>query len=170
ANDPRASTIPGTEENLEESMLLAPMLFEDQVLGVLVLAKLGLHQFSDDDLRLLVIYASFAAQAMANADATERLSQKSAALERQLRSQADLRVNLFRDVEPQHGSLICVPLRGREGATGVLTLERLGVNNRFEDSEFELVKLFAAQVSIALQNAEAHSAVEVRARTDDLTG
>ena len=258
ASDPRASTIPGTEENLEESMLLAPMLFEDQVLGVLVLAKLGLHQFSDDDLRLLVIYASFAAQAMANADATERLSQKSAALERQLRSQADLlevtesilatldpraildqiterlgqlvmydsiaievvdragllkpltalgmhaaqylqpwepgetglatwvvehnepqlvvdqladpRVNLFRDVEPQHGSLICVPLRGREGATGVLTLERLGVNNRFEDSEFELVKLFAAQVSIALQNAEAHSAVEVRARTDDLTG
>ena len=49
------------------------MIFEDQVLGVLVLSKLGLHQFSDDDLRLLVIYASFAAQAMANADATERL-------------------------------------------------------------------------------------------------
>ena len=68
--DPRANTIPGTEDDLEESMLLAPMLFEDEVLGVLVLSKLGLHQFSDDDLRLLVIYASFAAQAMANADAT----------------------------------------------------------------------------------------------------
>ena len=71
ANDPRANTIPGTEDDLDESMLLAPMLFEDQVLGVLVLSKLGLHQFSDDDLRLLVIYASFAAQAFANADATE---------------------------------------------------------------------------------------------------
>ena len=35
---------------------------------------------------------------------------------------------------------------------------------------FELVQLFAAQVSIALQNAETHRAVEVRARTDDLTG
>ena len=39
--DPRANTIPGTDEDLDESMLLAPMLFEDQVLGVLVLSKLG---------------------------------------------------------------------------------------------------------------------------------
>ena len=88
--DPRANTIAGTEDDLEESMLLAPMLFEDEVLGVLVLSKLGLHQFSDDDLRLLVIYASFAAQAMANADATERLRQQSAALEQQLDSQRAL--------------------------------------------------------------------------------
>ena len=42
AADPRANTIPGTEDDLDESMLLAPMLFEDQVLGVLVLSKLGL--------------------------------------------------------------------------------------------------------------------------------
>src|SRR5437899_8742309 len=90
ASDPRASTIPGTEEDLAESMLLAPMVFEDQVLGVLVLSKLGLHQFTDDDLRLLVIYASFAAQAMANADATERLEAQSMALERQVRSQREL--------------------------------------------------------------------------------
>ena len=71
-------------------MLLAPMLFDDQVLGVLVLSKLGLNRFSDDDLRLLVIYASFAAQAMANADTTERLRHQSLALERQLRSQREL--------------------------------------------------------------------------------
>ena len=77
AKDPRANTIPGTEDDLDESMLLAPMMFEDHVLGVLVLSKLGLDQFSDDDLRLLVIYASFAAQAMANADTTERLREQS---------------------------------------------------------------------------------------------
>jgi len=52
------------------------MLFDDQVLGVLVLSKLGLNRFSDDDLRLLVIYASFAAQAMANADTTERCASR----------------------------------------------------------------------------------------------
>jgi signal transduction protein with GAF and PtsI domain len=69
AKDPRAQTIPGTEDDLDESMLLAPMLFEDEVLGVLVLSKLGLRQFRADDLRLLEIYASFAAQAMANANA-----------------------------------------------------------------------------------------------------
>jgi diguanylate cyclase (GGDEF)-like protein/excisionase family DNA binding protein len=259
ANDPRANTIPGTEDDLDESMLLAPMVFEEQVLGVLVLSKLGLHQFSDDDLRLLVIYASFAAQAMANADATERLQAQSAAYERQVRSQrallqitesmlttfdahavlesitdrlggliacdniaievldpvtgllnpltargihaesflepwepgetgvatwvvehnepvyipderSDPRVNTFRDSDAQDGCLIVVPLRGRDGATGVLTLERLGVGASFGEDEFELVQLFAAQVSIALQNAEVYSAIEVRARTDDLTG
>jgi diguanylate cyclase (GGDEF)-like protein/excisionase family DNA binding protein len=259
AMDPRANTIPGTEDDLEESMLLAPMLFEDQVLGVLVLSKLGLHQFSDDDLRLLVIYASFAAQAMANADTNQRLRQQSTTLERQLRSQRELlqiteailttldgrdilesiteslgsliaydnvaievvdpstgrltpltargvhataylepwepgetgvatwvvehnepvyiedetnddRVNHFRGEEAPAGSLIVVPLRGRVGAIGVMTIERLGTGNSFEPEEFDLVKLFAGQVSIALQNAEVFRAVEIRAQTDDLTG
>ena len=58
AHDPRAMTIPGTEDDLDESMLLAPLVFEERVLGVIVLSKLGLRQFTDDDLRLLVIYAS----------------------------------------------------------------------------------------------------------------
>ena len=258
AADPRANTIPGTEDDLDESMLLAPMLYEDQVLGVLVLARLGLHQFRDDDLRLLEIYASFAAQAMANADATEQLRRQSDALERQVRSQrvllqisesiltnldvhsilesvadrlgelvgwdnvaielcdaargvlspvmakganaayymepwepgeeglatwvvdhnepalvadqfSDPRVAHFKD-GPIHGSLIVVPLRGRDRAIGVLTLERIGDGRTFTDGEFDLVKLFAAQVSIALQNAQAHGALARRAQTDDLTG
>jgi len=260
AADPRASTIPGTEDDLDESMLLAPMVFDDQVLGVLVLSKLGLDKFTDDDLRLLVIYASLAAQAMANADTTERLREQTLALEQQLRGQRELlqitesiltkldargvldsvterlerlivsdnlaievvepttgrltpltargvdaaaylepwregetgvatwvvehnepvlidderndpRVNRFRaDGSPVDGSLIVVPLRGRDGAIGVLTIERLGLANGFSAEEFELVQLFAAQVSIALQNAEVFQAVEIRARTDDLTG
>jgi diguanylate cyclase (GGDEF)-like protein/excisionase family DNA binding protein len=258
AADPRAATIPGTEADLDESMLLAPMIHEDLVLGVLVLSKLGLRQFRDDDLRLLEIYASFAAQAMANADATELLTRQSAALERQIRSQRELLqitesilttldvrqileavadrlgelvgwdnvaielregghgvlspviakganaayylepwrageeglatwvvarnepalvVDQFDDARvahpgsgPIHGSLICVPLRGRDRAIGVLTLERTGEGRTFTDEEFELVKLFAAQVSIALQNAQTHTALARQARTDDLTG
>ena len=86
----RANTIPGTDDDLDESMLLAPMIYEDQVLGVLVLSKLGLHQFAEDDLRLLVIYASFAAQAFANADATSLLRAQSEALGRQLANQRAL--------------------------------------------------------------------------------
>jgi diguanylate cyclase (GGDEF)-like protein len=81
---------------------------------------------------------------------------------------SDSRINQFRG-DAVDGSLICVPLRGRDGATGVLTLERLGLDHRYGDEEFELVQLFAAQVSIALQNAEVHRAVEIRAQTDDLT-
>jgi diguanylate cyclase (GGDEF)-like protein len=90
ANDPRARTIPGTQDDLPESMLVAPMTFDDRVLGVIVLSKLGLHQFTDDDLRLLEIYASFAAQAVANADARETLNAYSDRLQHQLRGQREL--------------------------------------------------------------------------------
>ena len=256
--DPRTNTIAGTDPDLDESMLLAPMLYEDEVLGVLVLSKLGLRQFRQDDLRLLEIYASFAAQAMANADATERLREKSAALEQKVRGQRELLVLtesilttfdvpallwaiadrlgglvgsdnvaielvdpetgtlrpmsargvdaewfmqpwdpgesglatwvvehnqpqlvvdeyddgrvVMRKGERSHGSLICVPLRNRTGAIGVLTIERLGEGRVFTEDEFELVQLFAAQVSVGLQNAEALRAVERRAQTDVLTG
>ena len=258
AGDRRSKTIPGTEDNLDESLLLAPMLFEDKVIGVIVLAKLGLNQFSADDLRLLEIYASIAAQAIANADATERLRDQSLALERQLHSQRELlrvtesllgtldtqtlldqiadslsallhfdnicvdvhdeqqhvlrpifargvhaaeylasalpddqgegghvvrtgeaeliadeasdgRVAHFPTIGPLAGTLIVAPLRRGEGIQGVLTIERLGPDAKFSEEEFELAKLFAAHVSIALRNAAVHRAVELRAETDPLT-
>ncbi len=259
ANDPRAVTIPDSDPDLDESMLLAPMVHEGQCLGVVVLVQQGLRQFTEDDLRLLVIYASFAAQSMANADAAARMREQAAALERQLRAQRELlritesiltvldprevleqiverlgsliqcdniaieavergtrllrpltargihadyylapwepgetgvatwvvehnepvlvsdertdsRVNQFRDAGDIDGSLIVVPLIGPRGAAGVLTIERLGTETRFTEEEFELVQLFAAQVSIAIRNAEHFEAAEERARTDDLTG
>jgi diguanylate cyclase (GGDEF)-like protein len=71
---------------------------------------------------------------------------------------------------PVHGSLVCVPLRGRSSAIGVITVERLGEGRTFSEDEFELVQLFAAQVSVGLQNAEAHKEIELRAQTDVLTG
>jgi len=258
SNDPRSRTIAGTDV-IDESMLIAPMTFEDRVIGVIVLSKLGLHQFSPDDLRLLEIYASLAAQAMANADATEQLRAQSHALERQLRSQrelvrlaesmfatldpeavlgeiaerlgslvsvdniridhfdrdagllvpkvargihaaeylaaprrgdegiagwvvrhgegqlvrdqlADPRVGHLPELGPEAGSLIVVPLRSRDGIRGVLTLERLGGSVPFGVEEFELVQLFAAQASIAMQNAEEYEEEKRRAETDLLTG
>jgi diguanylate cyclase (GGDEF)-like protein/excisionase family DNA binding protein len=258
ASDPRAVTIPDSDPDLDESMLLAPMVHEGACLGVVVLVQQGLRQFTEDDLRLLVIYASFAAQAMANADAAARMREQAEALERQLRAQRELlritesilttldqrevleqiverlgsliacdniaieavergtrllrpltargvhaadymeawepgetgiatwvvehnepvlisdertdgRVNHFRETGEIDGSLIVVPLLGPRGAVGVLTIERLGTETRFTEAEFELVQLFAAQVSIALRNAEHFEAAEERARTDDLT-
>jgi diguanylate cyclase (GGDEF)-like protein len=259
AVDPRTQTIPGTEDDLDESLLLAPMLFDDEVIGVIVLAKVGLNQFGPDDLRVLEIYASIAAQAMANADATEKLREQSEALGRQLKSQRELlrvtesilttldpqtllheiaerlqtiipvdnmavsvhdlgarrlhsifarglhaaeylkedipddaglsgaavttgeallvpdelsdpRVLHLETIGPQSGAVICAPLLSGEGVQGVLTLERLGADATFSDEEFELVKLFAAHVSVALRNATVHRAVELRASTDRLTG
>ena len=259
ASDRRTQTIPGTDENMEESLLLAPMLFDDEVIGVIVLAKLGLNQFGPDDLRVLEIYASIAAQALANADVTERLRAQSEALERQLNSQRELLrvtesiltildaqtlleeiaerllalINVdniwvsiydagahrlrtifargvfaqqFRAIElpddagvsgdalrtgeaqlvqdeladprvlhleglgAHAGAMIIAPLRSGEGIQGELMIERLGAGARFTSEEFDLVKLFAAHVSIALRNAAAHRAVELRAETDPLTG
>src|SRR5262249_15611746 len=71
---------------------------------------------------------------------------------------------------PTHGSLICMPLRGPTGAIGALTIERIGEDRGFSDDEFELAQLFAAQASVALQNAEVHLDVRRRAQTDVLTG
>ncbi len=256
--DPRTMTIPGTD-SIEESMLLAPMVFEGSVLGVLVLSKLGLDRFTESDLRLLVIFANAAAQALATAEASERLRDQSATLERRLRSQrallqitesilrtldargilegiterlgelvsydnvcielldtrtatlrpiiargvdadrymqpwapgeegvatwvvahgepqlvvderADPRVFIFPGQEPVDGSIIAVPLRGPEGVVGVLSVERFGVEHRYDADDFELVRLFAGQVSIALRNAEHYRAARVQAETDGLTG
>ncbi len=256
--DGRAVTIAGTD-SIEESMLLAPMVFEDQVLGVIVLSKLGIDQFTDSHLRLLVIFANAAAQAIATAEATERLRQQSDKLERRLRSQrallqttesllttldaraildritdslaelvsydnlaielldprtgtlrpivargvdadyyllpwepgeeglatwvvdhglpqlvtderSDPRVRLFPEQGHVDGSIICAPLHGPGGVAGVLTLERLGPERRYDEDDFELVRLFAGQVSVALRNAEHYRAARVRAETDGLTG
>jgi diguanylate cyclase (GGDEF)-like protein len=247
AHDERGSHVPGTEDDLEESMLVAPMIYEGRSIGVIVLSKLGLDRFSPHDLRYLGIYAAIAAQAMVNADISERLRAQEETLDRQVHSQRELlRVTeriltnldpaaVIAEIadslaglipvdtlgvyvhEPQHAvlspllargvgaeafmdrelpdtggvasevlttgearsvrrsgkdpaALIIAPLRGRDHVLGILHLKRLGQDVRFEPREFDLVRLFAAHVSIALQNALAHRAMELRAQTDALTG
>ncbi len=90
AHDPRAETMPGTDPDLDESMLLAPMRFDDRTIGVIVLSRLGIDQFTPDELRYLEIYAAMAAQAMANADTTQLLRTQSELLARQLEAQRQL--------------------------------------------------------------------------------
>ncbi len=253
ARDPRGAQVPGTEADLPESMLVAPMIYEDETIGVIVLSRLGLDRFAPDDLRYLGIYAAIAAQAMANADISERLQAQAQALERQLRSQAELlRVTerILTNLDPAAvvaeiadsllglipvdtlgiyvhepaarslspllargvgaaafmarripdtgavvsdviatgearsvsrggrgnrsgmapAALILAPLRGRERVLGVLHLKREGEGAVFEPRELDLVRLFAAHVSIALQNALAHRLLKLRAQTDALTG
>ena len=65
-DDERGKTIDGTED-VPESMLVVPMLYEGRALGVIVLSQLGFNRFSDDDLQTMSIFAGYAAQAMANA-------------------------------------------------------------------------------------------------------
>ncbi len=71
--------------------------------------------------------------------------------------------------EPE--SLIVVPLEVDGAVEGTLNVGRIGgPEAHFSEAEFELAKLFAAQASAALRNAEEHRAVTTRAATDALTG
>jgi diguanylate cyclase (GGDEF)-like protein/PAS domain S-box-containing protein len=67
--------------------------------------------------------------------------------------------------------MIVVPLIINGSTIGTLNIGRMGdAEAAFSPNEFELTQLFAGQASIALQNAETHRAVEVRAELDALTG
>ena len=67
--------------------------------------------------------------------------------------------------------MIVVPLLVNGETIGTLNIGRMGeAEAHFTTNEFELTKLFAGQASIALQNAEAHGEVRVRAEQDALTG
>jgi diguanylate cyclase (GGDEF)-like protein/excisionase family DNA binding protein len=258
-NDTRGHTIDGTDD-IEESMLVVPMVYEGRSVGVIALSKLGVNQFSQDDLQTMLIFAGYAAQAMANATAYARLETQSGELARQLQSQRRLleinerllstldrgavlesiadglaavvhydnlsiyRVDeanrilvpvLTRERHAEEVSRYIVPFgRGLMGwavdhaepilandalkdpramqipgtpedpealavvplvadgvVIGCMNISRVGGHEaHFSDADFELVKLFAGQASIALRNAEAHLAVSVRADTDALTG
>ncbi len=58
--------IEGTAE-IEESLLAVPLKYGTRVTGVIVISKLGLHQFDADDLRLLEVMAGHASVALENA-------------------------------------------------------------------------------------------------------
>jgi diguanylate cyclase (GGDEF)-like protein/excisionase family DNA binding protein len=258
-HDERGHTIDGTDD-IEESMLVVPMVFEGRSVGVIALSKLGNNQFSNDDLQTMTIFAGYAAQAMANAGAYERLELQSAELARQLQSQRRLleinerllstldradvletiadglkavvsydNLSIYRVDEAQQvlhpvltrerhaeevrryvvpfgrglmgwavehaepvlandalndpramqipgtpddpEALVVVPLVADGDVIGCMNISRVGGEEvYFSDADFDLVKLFAGQASIALRNAEAHQAIAVRAETDALTG
>ena len=61
-----AKRIPGTEE-LEESLAVVPLRYGSRVTGAIVISKLGINQFDEDDVRLLEVLAGQASVALENA-------------------------------------------------------------------------------------------------------
>jgi diguanylate cyclase (GGDEF)-like protein len=61
-----AYRIPGTAE-LEESLAVVPLRYGSRVTGAIVISKLGLNQFDEDDVRLLEVLAGQASVALENA-------------------------------------------------------------------------------------------------------
>jgi diguanylate cyclase (GGDEF)-like protein len=94
--DARGSTIPGTAD-VDESMLVVPMRYDEATVGVITLSKLGLHQFDDDDLRLLTILADQAATAIESA----RLLARTQDLAGELRRLLDMSAELSESLDPR---------------------------------------------------------------------
>jgi diguanylate cyclase (GGDEF)-like protein len=61
-----AVTIPGTDD-VEESMIAVPLKYGPRVIGVVVISKLGVGQFDEDDVRLLEVLGGHASVALENA-------------------------------------------------------------------------------------------------------
>lgn len=101
--DPRMQDIPGSGD-VPESMIVVPFRFEDQVVGVLELSRLGVDAFDPSDLRLMQILGAQAAVALVNARQVGELERRSGRLEQQLESQQQLLAiteRLLQTREPQ---------------------------------------------------------------------
>jgi diguanylate cyclase (GGDEF)-like protein len=61
-----ARQIPGTQE-LEETLAAVPLRYGSRITGAIVISKLGVHQFDEDDVRLLEVLAGQASVALENA-------------------------------------------------------------------------------------------------------
>ncbi len=87
-SDPRSVQVGANRD--ATSMLLVPMSWEDRVTGVIVVSAVGYDQYTDDDERMLEIFAGYAAQAMANAEAFSEIRRQRAELSHRLDSQRRL--------------------------------------------------------------------------------
>jgi HD-GYP domain-containing protein (c-di-GMP phosphodiesterase class II) len=82
ANCEFARILPGTD-SIDESQVVVPLTFGARVVGIIVLSKLGLDQFDEDDVRLLEVLAGHAAVALENAslyEAARREAERATAL------------------------------------------------------------------------------------------
>ncbi len=77
-----ARILPGTDA-VDESQVVVPLTYGTRVVGVIVISKLGLNQFDEDDVRLLEVLAGHAAVALENAslyEAARREAERATAL------------------------------------------------------------------------------------------
>jgi diguanylate cyclase (GGDEF)-like protein len=95
-DDARGASIPGTDD-VDESMLVVPMRYDDVVVGVITLSKLGLGQFDLHDQRLLSILADQAATALESA----RNLARSEALAGEMRLLLDVSSQLAASLDPR---------------------------------------------------------------------
>jgi HD-GYP domain-containing protein (c-di-GMP phosphodiesterase class II) len=144
--------IPGTPV-IEESLLAVPLLYGHRVVGVIVVSKLGLHQFDEDDVRLLEVLAAHAAVAVENAslyESARREAESATALlefGRELTRAESLEQILERVVELTAG-ILSAPRTGfwMEDAAGIV---RPQATFGYEGVELERVRTLCFEAKLA---------------------
>jgi diguanylate cyclase (GGDEF)-like protein len=112
--DPRGMTVPGTPD-VDESMLVVPMLAKDDLVGVVTLSRLGLRQFGSEDMRLLGTLADQAAIALSST----RHVQETRRLAEELRSLLEMSSALSQSLDPRAvADLMAAHLARAAGADG----------------------------------------------------
>ena len=133
---PFSVTIPGTDDDLLESMLAVPMVAGDTLVGVIVLSSLGYAMFDDEDQRMVEVLAPHAAAAFQNARLleAERDAARAAGALLQLSQSLTGRRNvgeIFRDaIESMETIIRCAAtaayVRDETGAFRVIQLHACG--------------------------------------------
>jgi HD-GYP domain-containing protein (c-di-GMP phosphodiesterase class II) len=151
-----AKPVPGTDV-IDESLLVVPLRYGSRVIGVVVLSKLGLGQFDEDDVRLLEVLAGQASVALENArlyEAERREAESAKALlelSRELATAEGLNAILQRVVE-QAGTILgsrrtSIWLQDPEGgeliARAVWGMGEIGVRALAERYARELARKFS---------------------------
>lgn len=127
--DPFAVDIPGTDD-VVESMMGVPLLYIDDLVGVVVLSKLGADQFDESDMRVLQVLSPHAAVAMVNA----RLL-KEARMSAQISSELLNLSKALTDVRDEAEVLAAA----RRGIPGMMRCSRVLVYVRAADGTFTLL-------------------------------
>ena len=130
---PFSVTIPGTDDDLLESMLAVPMVAGDDVIGVIVLSSLGYGMFDEEDQRMLEVLAPHAAAAFQNArllEAERQAAQAAGALLQLSQSLTARRTvsDIFRDAIETIPTIVpCIATAAyvRDDATGDFRLAQM---------------------------------------------
>ncbi|HEY6962418.1 MAG TPA: diguanylate cyclase [Gaiellaceae bacterium] len=177
-----AYRIPGTEE-LEESLAVVPLRYGSRVTGAIVISKLGVNQFDEDDVRLLEVLAGQASVALENARLYEQQRREAEGAKALLAFADEIsRAHSVDDIcaraveaatrlfETERVSLwlgdTCVASIGEALEEGIVAplAEGDGIHGRvvvdvarMDDDRERLLASFAYQLSVALQKARLYA-------------
>src|SRR6478736_10088561 len=173
-----AHRVPGTAE-IEESLAVVPLRYGSRVTGAIVISKLGIDQFDEDDVRLLEVLSGQASVALENARLYEQQRREAEGAKALLAFADELsRASSFGEIcaltvstavqlfETERASLwvddtcaahvgspisegVSAPLAEGDGVSGRVVLD----TDELDEDRERLFASFAYQASVALQKA-----------------